>query len=121
MVDCAVENQIVADIPILNFLRHERNERLYGRMLPHSEREILMKHSPFMAGLYIDYMKLLDDYKWQILIDAGEVSSQVLKEVYTKFASWQDAVDKKRVGLFIDYENIIRGIQGMNTRDVGVI
>ncbi len=120
MIGCAIKNQIVSDSAILNYLRQERNERAHGSMPKLSEREVLMKYSSLLAGLYIDYMKLLDEYTIQTLIDAGEISPQVLTDPYSKLISskYSDAI--KRVGLFVDYENIMSNIQEMRAQDVGI-
>lgn len=61
MVDCAKDNGIITDHATFHYLRQARNDRAHGTMPSLAERELLMKHVQYIAGLYIDYIKLLDD------------------------------------------------------------
>lgn len=61
MVDCAKENNIITDHATFHYLRQTRNDRAHGSMPSLAERQVLMKHVQYIAGLYIDYIKILDD------------------------------------------------------------
>lgn len=61
MVDCARDNEIITDNAVLHFLRQERNNRAHGSMPSLEERKILMSSVQYIAGMYIDYTKLLND------------------------------------------------------------
>jgi len=61
MVDCAKNNEIITDSAVLHFLRQERNNRAHGSMPSFEERKILMTSVQYIAGMYIDYIKLLND------------------------------------------------------------
>jgi len=61
MVDCARDNGIVSDHATFHYLRQARNDRAHGTMPSLAERQLLMKSIQYIAGLYIDYIKLLDD------------------------------------------------------------
>jgi hypothetical protein len=61
MVDCAKNNGIITDNAVLHFLRQERNNRAHGSMPSLEERRILMSSVQYIAGMYIDYIKLLND------------------------------------------------------------
>jgi len=61
MIDCARENGIITDHTVLHFLRQERNARAHGVMPTLAERRVLMNSAQYTAGMYIDYIKLLDD------------------------------------------------------------
>jgi hypothetical protein len=61
MVDCAKENGIINDHAVFHYLRQERNDRAHGTMPTLEERRALMKEMIQVAGLYIDYIKLLDE------------------------------------------------------------
>ncbi len=61
MVECARENGIISDHATFHYLRQARNDRAHGTMPSLAERQILMKSIQHIAGLYIDYIKLLDD------------------------------------------------------------
>ncbi len=61
MIDWARNDRIITDNAILNYLRQERNNRAHGGMPSLAERKLLMKNVQHLAGLYIDYIKLLDN------------------------------------------------------------
>ena len=61
MIDWARKTGVITDSAVLNYLRHERNDRAHGGMPPLSERQNMMKSIQFTAGSYINYIKLLDD------------------------------------------------------------
>lgn len=61
MVECAKDNGIITDYATFHYLRQARNERAHGTMPSLAERQLLMKSIQYIAGLYIDYIKLLDD------------------------------------------------------------
>ena len=61
MVECAKDNGIITDYATFHYLRQARNERAHGTMPSLAERQLLMKSIQHIAGLYIDYIKLLDD------------------------------------------------------------
>jgi DNA-directed RNA polymerase delta subunit len=61
MIDWARKDGIITDSAALNYLRHERNNRAHGGMPPLTERQNMMKSIQYPAGLYIGYIKLLDD------------------------------------------------------------
>ncbi len=61
MVDCAKENGIITDLATFHYLRQTRNDRAHGTMPSLAERQLLMKYVQYIAGLYVDYIKLLDD------------------------------------------------------------
>lgn len=61
MIDCAKDNGIITDHATFHYLRQARNDRAHGTMPSSAERKVLMKHVQYIAGLYIDYIKILDD------------------------------------------------------------
>jgi hypothetical protein len=61
MVDCARDHDIVTDHAVFHFLRQQRNDRAHGTMPSLEERRILMSSAQYIAGLYVDYIKLLSD------------------------------------------------------------
>lgn len=61
MVDCAKDNGIITDNATFHYLRQTRNDRAHGTMPSLAERQLLLKHVQYIAGLYIDYIKILDD------------------------------------------------------------
>lgn len=61
MIDWARNNRIITDTTVLNYLRQERNDRVHGEMPSLEERQLFMKKIDFVAGLYIDYIKIFDD------------------------------------------------------------
>lgn len=61
MVILAKDNGIITDLSVLNYLRQERNNRAHGTMPTLVERQLLMRNVENLAGLYIDYINVLDD------------------------------------------------------------
>gem|GEM_PF-2878402 len=61
MVSCVKNNGIITNDAVLSLLRQGRNDRAHGGMPSLAERQVLMKSVPYIAGMYIDYIKLLDD------------------------------------------------------------
>jgi hypothetical protein len=61
MVDCAKDNGIITDHATFHYLRQARNDRAHGTMPSLPERQLLMKYVQYIADLYIDYIKILDD------------------------------------------------------------
>jgi hypothetical protein len=61
MIDCAKDNGIITDHATFHYLRQARNDRAHGTMPSSAERKVLIKHVQYIAGLYIDYIKILDD------------------------------------------------------------
>ncbi len=61
MVGWARENEIITDLAVFHYLRQERNDRAHGTMPTIEERRLLMSSGQYLAGLYIGYIKLLDD------------------------------------------------------------
>ena len=58
-IDWAVSKGVFRDKATLNLLRNERNER--GHQPPTiDERRAVMKFAPYLAGLYIDYLIMID-------------------------------------------------------------
>jgi hypothetical protein len=59
-IDWALNQGVFRDKATLNLLRIERNER--GHEPPTlNERRAIMKFAPFLAGLYLDYLILIQD------------------------------------------------------------
>lgn len=58
MVTVAEKNHFITDTAILGYLRQERNDRAHGTMPSQDERSTLMRATPMLAGLYIDYIAL---------------------------------------------------------------
>lgn len=61
MVDCAKDNGIITDNAVFHYLRQVRNDRAHGTMPKPKEMQVLMKNAQYLASLYIDYIRLLDD------------------------------------------------------------
>jgi len=61
MIDWVRNNGIITDYAVLNYLRQTRNDRAHGEMPSLTEKRILMMGVQYLADLYIDYIKLLDD------------------------------------------------------------
>ena len=60
-VDWAFSQGLFLDKPTLNVLRIERNER--GHNPPtETERQAAMKYAPFLAGLYLDYLIMIEKH-----------------------------------------------------------
>jgi len=53
--------KIITDKAVLNYLRQIRNNRAHGGVPSIEERHMLMIGVQYLAGLYIDYIELLDD------------------------------------------------------------
>ncbi len=60
MISYIKNNGIITDDADLSFLRQGRNERVHGTMPSLAERQILIRNVRYVAGLYIDYIRLLD-------------------------------------------------------------
>jgi Sigma-70, region 4 len=58
-IDWAYTQGLFQDRSVLNLLRVERNERGHSSP-PLAEREALLKVAPYLAGLYIDYLILIE-------------------------------------------------------------
>lgn len=61
MINYAKQNEIITDSATLNYLRQERNNRAHGTMPPLEERKLMVENVRSLAGLYIGYIKILDD------------------------------------------------------------
>ncbi len=61
MISCLKINDIVTDDAVLSYLRQTRNDRAHGSTPSLVERQLQMKNIQLLAGLYIDYIKWLDD------------------------------------------------------------
>jgi hypothetical protein len=60
-IDWAYNQGLFHDKPMLTFLRIERNER--GHSPPtEQERRETMKYAPFIAGLYLDYLLMIEKH-----------------------------------------------------------
>ena len=62
MVDCAKTNRLITDLGVANLLRQERNNHAHGSRPPLAERQALMNSAQYLAGLYIDYIILFDEF-----------------------------------------------------------
>lgn len=65
MIDWARKDGIITDSAVLSYLRQERNNRAHGGMPPLEERQLLLRNVQYLAGLYIDYIKLLDNLTYK--------------------------------------------------------
>jgi hypothetical protein len=72
MVILAKENGVITDLSVLNYLRQERNSRAHGTMPNLAERRAAMMNVRNLAGLYIDYIKVLDDAHNDLVASAGQ-------------------------------------------------
>ncbi len=61
MISCLKNSGTIINDAELSLLRQVRNNRAHGTMPSLAEKQLLMKSVPFIAGLYIDNIKLLDD------------------------------------------------------------
>ncbi|MDQ2885660.1 MAG: hypothetical protein M3Y39_06195 [Chloroflexota bacterium] len=61
MIKCLKDNGFVTDDAALSYLRQQRNDRAHGSTPNLAERRVLMNNVHYLASLYIDYIKLLDD------------------------------------------------------------
>jgi hypothetical protein len=66
MIKCVKNNGIITNEAVLALLRQVRNDRAHGTMPSLAERQLLMKSVPHIAGLYLDYIKLLDDLTYNL-------------------------------------------------------
>jgi hypothetical protein len=62
MISCLKSNGIITDDAVLSYLRQTRNDRAHGGTPTPAERHLLMQNVQLLASLYIDYIKMLDDY-----------------------------------------------------------
>jgi hypothetical protein len=67
MIDCIERNNIIGEKHILTFLRQERNERAHGVIPSFEERQNLMKHAPYLAGLFIHYIIFLNEKRIELV------------------------------------------------------
>ncbi len=61
MIEWVKKSGIITDHAVLNYLRQTRNDRAHGSKPSPAEKRILMMGIQYLANLYIDYIKLLDD------------------------------------------------------------
>ena len=61
MVDAARQNGIVQDSGAFQYLREQRNDRAHGAMPTREERRLMLQTAPHFAGMYVGYIRLLDD------------------------------------------------------------
>lgn len=61
-IEWAIKSGIFSDRATVHLLRTERNERAHGHGPSASERSAIMKSAPFLAGLYIDYIIIVETY-----------------------------------------------------------
>ena len=66
MIDWVRNNDIITNPAVLNYLRQTRNDRAHGAMLSLAERHVHMMTVQYLAGLYIDYIKLFDDLSYRL-------------------------------------------------------
>jgi hypothetical protein len=62
MVDCAKDNGLMTDLGVTNLLRQERNNRAHGSRPSLAERRALLNSAQYIAGMYIDYIILFEEY-----------------------------------------------------------
>jgi hypothetical protein len=62
MVDCAKDNGLITDLGVANLLRQERNNRAHGSRPSLAERRALVNASQYIAGMYIDYIILFEEF-----------------------------------------------------------
>jgi len=67
MIDCVVDNEIFPEKYELHFLRQERNKRAHDEVPDFSEREKLLRHSNFLADLYISYITAFNNLQNEIV------------------------------------------------------
>lgn len=61
-IEWAIKHGFLNDKPTVNLLRNERNERAHGHGPSENERVAIMKSAPFLAGLYLDYIVIIDGH-----------------------------------------------------------
>jgi hypothetical protein len=66
MINFIKSRGIITDQSVLHFLRQKRNDRAHGTMPVTEERKMMMKHAQTTAGMYIDYIKYLDDLTYDL-------------------------------------------------------
>jgi len=84
-IDWALREGIFSDKVNLNLLKNERNDR--GHETPTmEEREASLKFAPYLAGLYLDYLGLIERQirMWKGLPEPEEASSKIHPEDFAK-------------------------------------
>ncbi|MEO8331831.1 MAG: sigma factor-like helix-turn-helix DNA-binding protein [Gallionella sp.] len=66
MIDCLERNKVINEKHVLTFLRQDRNERAHGRIPSTEERERLLQDAPHSAGLFIQYIAMLNKKKLEL-------------------------------------------------------
>jgi hypothetical protein len=66
MIDCLERNKIISEKHVLTFLRQDRNERAHGKIPSSEERERLSQDAPHSAGLFIQYISILNKKKQEL-------------------------------------------------------
>jgi S-ribosylhomocysteine lyase LuxS involved in autoinducer biosynthesis len=66
MIDCVERNKIISEKHVLTFLRQDRNERAHGKIPSSEERERLLQDAPHSAGLFIQYISILNKKKQEL-------------------------------------------------------
>jgi hypothetical protein len=67
MIDCIEQNGIIKEKHVLTFLRQERNERAHGEIPSLVERQRLMEQAPFLAGLFVNYIIMLNKKRYELM------------------------------------------------------
>jgi hypothetical protein len=67
MIDCVERNGIIKKKHHLTLLREHRNERAHGEIPDLAERQKLMKHAPFLADLYIEYIIFFNEKRREFI------------------------------------------------------
>lgn len=62
MVDCSKDNGLITDLGVTNLLRQERNNRAHGSRPSLAERRALVNAAQYIAGMYIDYIILFEEF-----------------------------------------------------------
>ena len=68
-INLAVHTGIIKEKHHLDFLRRERNERAHGSTPSLEKRLVLFKQAPYLAGLYIEYIALLESKQQTLKTD----------------------------------------------------
>jgi len=66
MIDCLERNKVINEKHVLTFLRQDRNERAHGKIPSAEEREQLLQDAPHSAGLFIQYIGMLNRKKLEL-------------------------------------------------------
>lgn len=66
MIDCLERNKVINEKHVLTFLRQDRNERAHGKIPSTEEREQLLQDAPHSAGLFIQYIAMLNRKKLEL-------------------------------------------------------